>query len=163
MASISVSGTGSAAPTRGWARSLGRAFLAGAGALPLMGATPAAGLDVTVAGLRSLKGAVRVCLTTRPDHFPNCQDDPLARRLTVAAAGAATLRFANLPSGDYALALIHDENGNARLDTFAGIPREGVGFSRNPRLGFGPPRFAASAMMLSSGMDSETVRVRYFL
>ena len=143
------------------------AALAAACALPLIGATPAAGLDVTVAGLRSAKGAVRVCLTTRPDHFPNCQDDPAARRLTVAASGVgatgATLHFADLPSGDYALALIHDENGNARLDTFAGIPREGVGFSRNPRLMFGPPRFAAAEMALRSGTDAEVVKVRYFL
>jgi uncharacterized protein (DUF2141 family) len=128
----------------------------------LTGVTAPAGLDVTVAGLRSQKGALQACLTTRPDHFPDCQDDPLARRVTVSAADPH-LRFANLPSGDWALALIHDENGNAKLDTRLGIPAEGIGFSRNPRLFFGPPRFASAALGLTSGTDRETVKVRYFL
>ena len=130
--------------------------------LASVGATPAAGLDVTVSGLRSERGTLQACLTTEPDHFPDCKDDPNARRLTVSATDPH-LRFSNLASGDYALALIHDENGNEKLDTRLGIPIEGVGFSRNPRLLFGPPRFSSAALDLSSGMDRETVKMRYFL
>ena len=126
------------------------------------GAAPPAGLEVTVAGLRSTDGTVQACLTTRPDHFPDCQDDPDARRLTVRASDPH-LSFSGLASGDWALALIHDENGNARLDTKLGIPAEGIGFSRNPRILFGPPRFSSAALGLTSGTDRETVKVRYFL
>ena len=71
--------------------------------------------------------------------------------------------FPALPDGSYAISLFHDENGNNRLDTFAGIPREGVGFSRNPRLVFGPPRFSAAEFAIEQRATSQTVRLRYFL
>lgn len=103
------------------------------------------------------------CLTTRPQHFPNCQDDPQARRLKLPAHLAATLRFDNLPSGTYALALIHDENGNGKLDTVMGIPREGFGFSNNPAIRFGPPSFKSASVGIASGESDEMVRLKYLL
>ncbi len=101
------------------------------------------------------------CLTTRADHFPNCQDDPHARRLTVPTNLAGSLVFGDLPSGTYALALIHDENGNRKLDTTLGIPREGFGFSRNPAIRFGPPKFASARVAISTGQTEEAIRVKY--
>ena len=102
-------------------------------------------------------------MTTRPDRFPQCQDDPQARRLTVAADKAGALRFSGLPTADYALALVHDENGNNKLDTVMGIPREGFGFSRNPVIHFGAPKFDAARFAVGSGTTIETVRVKYIL
>jgi uncharacterized protein (DUF2141 family) len=129
----------------------------------LPAASPIAHLDVSVDGLRSARGTIRICVTTRPDRFPGCAEDPAARKANVPIAEAGDILFADLPSGDYAVALIHDENGNARLDTFAGVPREGVGFSRNPRLMFGPPRFSAASFTVTNGPVREAVRVKYFL
>jgi uncharacterized protein (DUF2141 family) len=101
------------------------------------------------------------CLTTRPQNFPNCQDDPAARRMTVPTYLAATLQFDNLPSGTYALALIHDENGNGKLDTMMGIPREGFGFSKNPVIRFGPPSFKSAGVVIVSGRSDESVKIKY--
>ena len=78
-------------------------------------------------------------------------------------AGVHQLHFNALPQGGYALAVIHDENSNARLDTFAGIPREGFGFSRDPPLRFGPPRFAAARFTVGSGAQVQQVSIRYIL
>lgn len=65
--------------------------------------------------------------------------------------------------GLYAVALFHDENANGRLDKFAGVPREGLGFSNNPRIRFGPPSFAQARLAISGSDVSIPVRVRYFL
>ena len=78
-------------------------------------------------------------------------------------AGQSVVSFAGLPRGTYAVSVIHDENANHRLDTFAGIPREGFGFSRNPGIGFGPPRFAAARFVLAGDADRQQVRMRYIL
>jgi uncharacterized protein (DUF2141 family) len=91
MASIFASGTGFAAPTPAWAASrttrwLGKALGLSAGALATIGAAPAGRIDVEVAGLRSAKGSILICLTRDATHFPDCNRDPAARRLTVAAA-----------------------------------------------------------------------------
>ena len=126
----------------------------------LGGAAPVTRLDVALDHLRSGKGLIRVCLTADPANFPGCTDDADAVTLSVPAA-AGRFSLPGLRHGAYALAIIHDENGNGRLDTFAGIPREGFGFSRNPAAAFGPPRFAAAQFSLGSSLESQRVTVRY--
>ena len=125
-------------------------------------ASPVTELDVRVDGLRSAKGLVRVCLTADPDNFPDCVSDARAVTRSVPAATRA-LSFPGLAPGGYALAVIHDENGNSRLDTFAGIPREGFGFSRNPTITFGPPRFSAARFAVAGVSVQQQVKVRYIL
>jgi len=126
----------------------------------LAGAVPAGRLDVQVANLRSGKGLIRVCLTADPGNFPACVDDADAVTRSVPA-GQHLVRFDGLSPGQYAVAVIHDENANHRLDTFAGIPREGFGFSRNPAVSFGPPRFAAARFTVTGDAEMQQVRMRY--
>lgn len=132
-------------------------------ALPLLvSAAPPAGLELSIAGQRSPRGLLQICVTRDPAHFPGCTDDAQAIKRSVPAA-QASLRFDDLPSGAYAVALFHDENGNGKLDTVLGIPREGFGFSRNPPIRFGPPRFAAARFALTSGDSEQRVKLKYLL
>jgi len=128
----------------------------------LPGATPVADLHVDVAKLRSGKGLLRLCLTADPKNFPACVDDARAITRSVPATHPEMV-FAGLPTGDYALAVIHDENSNNKLDTMLGIPREGFGFSRNPTITFGPPRFSAARFQLGADANRQQVRMKYML
>ena len=128
----------------------------------LPGAVGTSELAVDVSHMRSAKGMVRVCLTADPTNFPACVDDAQALTRSIPA-GDHRVSFEALPRGTYALAVIHDENGNAKLDTFAGIPREGFGFSRNPAIGFGPPSFAAARFTVEANAETQQVRMRYLL
>lgn len=127
-----------------------------------IGAAPVARLDVALDHLRSAKGLIRVCLTADPANFPACTDDADAVTLNLPAA-AGRFSLPGLRRGNYALAVIHDENGNGRLDTFAGIPREGFGFSRNAIALFGPPRFAAARFAIGDQPAAQRVTMRYLL
>jgi len=171
MGSISASGIASAAPTGGSAGS--RAAKAGAllvlgGLLPVTvpaaspAASPVGSLEIDVAGMRSARGLIRICLTADPKNFPGCIDDKRAVTRSVPA-GQHIIRFDGLPPGNYAAALIHDENSNAKLDTLLGIPREGFGFTRNPPIGFGPPRFSAAQFALGGVAETQQVTMRYML
>jgi uncharacterized protein (DUF2141 family) len=120
-------------------------------------------LRVEVGELRNVRGKLHACLTQDPAYFPNCKADARALRVSVAASEASELRFDALQLGSYALSIIHDENGNGKLDTFARIPREGYGFSRNPPMRFGPPRFEEVKFDLASGRNRQVVRMRYLL
>jgi uncharacterized protein (DUF2141 family) len=131
--------------------------------LLLTGVSPSAELEVNVERLRSHSGLLHVCVTQDSAHFPDCENDPAAARESFRAATTRTVRFQNLPSGNYAVAILHDENGNDRLDRFAGIPREGIGFSRNPQFSFGPPRFSAARFRLGNSRENQRIRMRYFL
>ncbi|MFD1105957.1 DUF2141 domain-containing protein [Sphingobium olei] len=135
------------------------AMMALTGAAPIDLPQP---LSMDLLGLRSERGKVLVCVTRRPDHFPDCRADPDRRYFSVPAK-AGDIGLGSLTPGKYAIAIIHDENGNGRLDTFAGIPREGVGFSRNPVLRFGAPSFKAASFSVAGSAVEQDVRLKYFL
>lgn len=120
-------------------------------------------LRIRVTELRNSKGMVHACLTSNRKYFPNCKADARAMRVSVPAREASELRFLRVPDGSYALSVIHDENENGKLDTFAKIPREGYGFSGNPPLRFGPPTFDEARIEVTQGRNHPVVRVRYLL
>lgn len=131
---------------------------------PLLGAAaPAGRLEVSLAGLRNAKGVVQVCLTRDAKRFPDCKADPAAITRSVPAGQASRLAFDALPAGNYGLALFHDENSNARLDTMMKMPREGFAFSRNPKVRFGPPSFRQVVFSVAAEPVKLSVRMQYFL
>ena len=133
------------------------AVLSNAAQMPQQGV-----LDVEVHGVRNARGVVHACLSRSPRHFPDCRADPAALRQTVPAAARA-MRFPGVAPGRYALTLFHDENSNQRLDTLMGIPREGFGFSRNPTIRFGAPRFEQVSIELGGGVTRQSIRMQYLL
>jgi uncharacterized protein (DUF2141 family) len=120
-------------------------------------------LTVHIEGMRSKKGIVRACLTRDEKSFPHCDKDPAAYKVNIPAPEGGTLHFTDVTAGHYAITVLHDENGNAKVDTMLGIPREGVGFSRNPRLIAGPPSFAATRFAIGDAAAETTIKLKYFL
>lgn len=118
-------------------------------------------VEVAIEGLRNGHGDVHLCLTREPRHFPNCRNDPAAiKRSMPASTTRVTL---SVPPGEYALSVFHDENRNRELDTMLRIPREGFGFSRNPRIRFGAPRFRDVRVGIQPGFTRLSVRMQYML
>ncbi len=141
-------------------------------ALPLIavmvgGAAPAGSADVqvTVTGLRSDRGVVRACMTSQQESFPKCRGIANAYAANVRAhEGRLVLSFAGVRPGRYAIALLHDENGNGKADRALGMmPKEGFGFSRDAPVRMGPPRFDEAALDLGTGDRTVEIRMRYML
>lgn len=123
---------------------------------------PPAELHLVIQGLRNTNGIVRLCLTRNPSHFPDCNADPAAVKRSLPAARAGAIHLTGLAPGTYALSVIHDENSNGRLDRMMAIPREGFGFSRNPRIRMGPPRYEDVRFEIG-GRTQQTVVMKYLL
>jgi uncharacterized protein (DUF2141 family) len=106
-------------------------------------------LTIEVSGIAPDHGKIYVAVYDHADAFPTSGRqltgqilDPTARHLTV--------RFRDLPPGQYAAVAFQDSNGNGKLDkNFLGIPKEPYGFSNGARGSAGPPRFADAAITLS--------------
>lgn len=134
-------------------------------ALPLpAGAGGGTAVTVEVTGLRSAEGVVRACMTSHPDRFPRCRGDADAYALVVPAGERVTLAFADVRPGRYAIALLHDENGNGKADRALSLmPREGYGFSRDAPVRMGPPSFEQAAFEVGPAEVRQTIRMRYML
>ncbi|WP_301750868.1 DUF2141 domain-containing protein [uncultured Erythrobacter sp.] len=119
---------------------------------------------ITVTDIRSAKGVVRACMTTRADIFPKCIKDPAAHRTVVPANGKVEIRFTGVKPGQYAIALLHDENNNGKADRAMGMmPKEGYGFSRDAPVRMAPPKFTDAVFALGAGTSRVTIKMRYFL
>lgn len=154
MGFISDFGTGFAALTLGLATLTGIAANA---------SEPTVTLDVSVSGLRSMKGNVLVCVTANPRYFPNCSKDPKSHRARVAASNADSVKFNDMAQGTYAIALLHDENANDKMDMAIFLPKEGFGFSRNPAIVTGPPKFNSAAFSMDRADAKQMVKMKYML
>ena len=71
--------------------------------------------------------------------------------------------ISDLPDGDYAITLLHDENEDAVMNyNFLGLPKEGYAFSNNARPGFSKPSFSSCKIKVEAGVVvSQTIKVRY--
>ena len=146
------------------AQILGLAAFAAVGAGATLNASPTTStLDVSVYGLRSMKGNVLVCATANPKFFPDCSKDPKSYRAKVSARDADNVSFSGVPQGTYAIALLHDENANSKMDMAIFLPKEGFGFSRNPAVVTGPPKFKAAAFAVDAAEVSQRVKMKYML
>ncbi len=127
----------------------------------------AADLTITIKGLRNSQGNVSLCVfsadTSVTSVFPDCEKGkPVKAQKAAISGGQLVVTYKGLKDGVYAVAMIHDENGDGKLDTnFLGIPTEGLGVSNNPRL-FGQPSFEEAKFSLH-GDTSITIVAKYFL
>lgn len=118
-------------------------------------------LSVEIEGLRTPTGALLVAIYSDENAFPADWSRAIETgRLDVSSA-VATIRFENLPPGRYAVAVLHDEDGDlAMTRNLLGYPLEGIGLSNNPRI-FGPPNFASAAFDLAGELTLR-IEMRYF-
>lgn len=106
----------------------------------------AADLTVEIKGLASTNGKVLISLFDKADGW-------MKRGLVTGAVAAqkdgVSYEFKDLPMGDYALSIHHDENGNGKFDTNpVGMPIEPYGFSNDAMGNFGPPTFEQAKFKL---------------
>ena len=118
-------------------------------------------LEINIYGLRSTKGNVLVCVTANPRFFPDCGKDPKGLKTSISARDAANVSFTGIAKGTYAVALVHDENANSKMDMAIFLPKEGFGFSRNPVIVAGPPKFKAAAFAVDTVAVSQRVKMKY--
>ncbi|MEM1051056.1 MAG: DUF2141 domain-containing protein [Pseudomonadota bacterium] len=141
------------------------AALSVSGALLAAAAPASAGtVTITVTDLRNTKGVVRACMTTRESIFPRCRRDPNSHRTVVKASDTLTIRFDDVEPGDYAIALLHDENEDGKANRVLGMaPKEGYGFSRDAPVRMAPPDWGDAVFTVGTASQDLTIKMRYFL
>ncbi|MDR2683441.1 MAG: DUF2141 domain-containing protein [Dysgonamonadaceae bacterium] len=95
-------------------------------------------LTIVVEGIEEASGRLMVALYDKE----NFMKKPVNGQIVQVKSDTVTVVLENIPAGEYAVSLYHDENGNGKLDTgLFGIPVEKYGFSNDAKGTYGPPAF----------------------
>jgi uncharacterized protein (DUF2141 family) len=120
-------------------------------------------LLVEIDGFRNKEGQVCASIFAKSQGFPNQRDRILQSQCTKIRDTPVTITFENLPAGNYAVAVIHDQNQDLILNTNRlGIPTEGFGFSRNPEVITKPPTFGEAAFLVAGTNTKISIHLKYF-
>jgi uncharacterized protein (DUF2141 family) len=115
-------------------------------------------LTVIVSGLSNNKGKVRIAVSDSKQNYDTKGVEPFRRVVSTITNLTAQAVFEQLPFGEYAVKVIHDENGNGKLDTNPlGIPKEDYAFSGKPAGWFGPPSWENANFRFGGNMAVKIV------
>jgi uncharacterized protein (DUF2141 family) len=74
----------------------------------------------------------------------------------------ASFEFSDILPGKYAIAVIHDENYNGKLDSnMFGIPKEGYGFSSGAEVTLSAPSFSDAVFLYDGGVLEMSISLSY--
>lgn len=119
-------------------------------------------LTITVTDLRSTKGKLIFGVFQTGDGFPS--ESSKALNWQVRQPDSTTQVFtAELPPGEYAASVLHDENANDKMDLgLFGIPQEGYGVTNNPKPQFRGATFQEATFTLPPQGAQKTISLQYF-
>ncbi|MCE7995013.1 MAG: DUF2141 domain-containing protein [Roseivirga sp.] len=112
-------------------------------------------ITVTVEGIRNSSGSIAIALHNEESDsdFPEAEAFR-EESVSLNSSGDVEIVFEDIPAGDYAVALMHDENDNGDLDfNEFGMPIEGFGFSNEAMGDQGPPDFDQAAFSAEKDTD----------
>jgi len=119
----------------------------------------AATLIIKITGLRSEKGQVKIALFNSSETWLG--DHPAYNTTIDVVSQSVSWKLNDVPTGDYGIAVFHDENKNGKMDKhFLGIPQEAYGFSNNMRVTFGPPSWDKSKFVVQGPTTEVSIEVK---
>ncbi len=119
-------------------------------------------LTVKVTAIHSTKGKIACTLYRGEAGFPTDPKRSIQQRVCEIEGTVSTCRFDPIPADTYAVACFHDEDSNGKLNSnFIGIPKEGVGVSRDAKGSFGPPKYEDAKFLFSGAPTEITFGLRY--
>ena len=125
--------------------------------------SPCPGIHVKILNIRNSTGTVACALFESPDGFP-VEFLRSATNVMVIKIRKTQARcdFEDIPPGTYAMAVIHDENMDGKLETnLLGIPTEGYGFSNDVEGKSGAPSFSAASFRYDGRNLDLTMSLHY--
>jgi len=116
-------------------------------------------LTIEVKNLRNSKGVVQFALYNKNGSIPDEDYENYYKILKGEIVnGSSTITFKNIPSGKYAINILHDENKNGKIDKGFILPIEGIGFSNFQSIGLtNRPNFSKASFELN---ENKTISVK---
>jgi len=118
-------------------------------------------LTVVITGLRNNDGQLMVSLNKGSEGFPD-ENYFLQNYYPKFNSPVHTIVLKNVPYGNYAFSLLHDENMSGEMDyNWIGIPKEGFGFSRNYHVVLRAPKYEEANFEIDAEEMTIEVEMQY--
>ena len=120
-------------------------------------------LIVKAEGFRNSNGEVIFTLYNKDGSIPDEKYEKYFKKeiSQINNDAIAFITFTNLPTGNYAVNVLHDENKNGKIDKRFVIPKEGIGFSNYETIGLSNrPKFSKASFKVNSNM-TKVIKVIY--
>ena len=116
------------------------------------GASESCPVTLVAQGVQGTKGVIGFVVFASKNGWPEKHDLAFRQKATAAKPGDVSVVIPDMKPGRYAIAMIHDENENKRIDKKpSGRPREGWGVSNNLKATLKPPGFEAATVEIKCG------------
>lgn len=118
-------------------------------------------LKIHVTGFRNNTGKAGGNVFATPDGWPEDNSKAIVHGGFDISNEQAMETF-QVPAGRYAIVVIHDENGNHKLDrNIFGYPKEGFGFANNPKVMLSAPSFQAASVDVACPSTQVDIKLIY--
>lgn len=116
-------------------------------------------LTVEVENLRNSKGVAQIALYNKDGSIPDEHYKNYFKMEKVKITnGKAEYTFSQLPKGNYAVNILHDENNNGKIDKGLILPKEGIAFSKYTSIGLtNRPNFKKASFDFN---QNKTIKVK---
>ncbi|RXP58636.1 DUF2141 domain-containing protein [Lutibacter sp. HS1-25] len=117
-------------------------------------------IEVIVNGIKNTDGQIMISINKGPEGWP--ESNFLEQRfIPNFTAPTFLIVFKDLPYGNYAIGLLHDEDKNGEITkNFIGMPKEGFAFSRNYNVVFRAPKYNEANFELDSPKKTITINIQ---
>lgn len=109
-------------------------------------------------------GDICVAVFNKKEGFPNDADATIFADCFAMNDVISGIKIPLPSAGKYSFSVFHDQNQDGDLNTTGPfkIPKEGFGFSNDPKIGTSAPSFEATAIDVVGGEDLD-IKLRYIL
>jgi len=126
-------------------------------------AADTASIVVNVSGLNSDEGVARIALFNDKEKYSKDKGsaaEAFQKEAVPIKDKAASHTFSNVPYGDYAIKVYHDEDNSGTFYTGAfGMPKVQYGFSNNAKGAFGPASFEKAKFSVQVKEVTQNIQV----
>ena len=114
-------------------------------------------LTIKISNIEKMQGEIKVGVFNTGTNFLK-QGAAIKNYSIKVDKNTALLTITDLPKGEYAITMYHDENSDNECNrNFIGIPKEPYGFSNNIKPKFGPPKYNDCKFIFS---DNKTLNIK---
>jgi uncharacterized protein (DUF2141 family) len=123
----------------------------------------ASGIKLTINNIRNKTGFIQVNVFESESGYPDKAEFKFTLSKDTIDARKIRMFIPISKPGSFGISILDDENRNEKMDFVFGIkPKEGFGFSNNPRVpGRKPPPFDETRIIFTGGIKEVIVNLKY--